>query len=166
MSGSIEFEHPEHFTAGTVGPKGQRTFYLQAGHGGRLVTVKLEKQQVGALAEYLAGLLADLPGPNERQPLARTELIDPVEPVFVVGALGVAFEESDQSLLLVAEELVDDDDTDPERVPANARFRISRGRAAAFVEHARELVAAGRPACRVCGRPADLRGPVCVPCAN
>jgi uncharacterized repeat protein (TIGR03847 family) len=166
MTESIEFDHPEHFTVGTVGPKGHRTFFLQAGHAGRLVTLKIEKQQVGALAEYVAGLLADLPGPPERMPLVRTDLIDPVEPVFVVGALGVAWEEADQSLLLVAEELVDDDEEPGSRVPANARFRISRARAGAFVEHARSIVAAGRPPCRVCGRPADLQGVLCVACAN
>jgi uncharacterized repeat protein (TIGR03847 family) len=163
MNESLEFEHPEHFTAGTVGPKGARTFFLQAGDQGRLVTVKLEKQQVAALAEYLEELLDDLPGPTERMAVSRHELIEPVEPVFVVGALGVAYEEADGSLLLVAEEMLPDDD---DSTPTNIRFRISRARAADFVEHARTLVAAGRPPCRVCGRPADLGGPVCVPCAN
>ena len=40
----------EHFTAGTVGPPGQRVFYLQAGAAAQLVTLRCEKQQVGASA--------------------------------------------------------------------------------------------------------------------
>ena len=52
---------PERFTVGTVGEPGQRTFFIQAAYNGELVTLKCEKQQVGALAEHLAGLLADLP---------------------------------------------------------------------------------------------------------
>ena len=48
------------FTAGTVGPPGQRVFYFQARDGDTVVTLRCEKQQVAALAEYFAGLLDDL----------------------------------------------------------------------------------------------------------
>ena len=40
------FDPPERFVAGTVGPPGQRTFFLQAREGVRVVSVALEKQQV------------------------------------------------------------------------------------------------------------------------
>ena len=43
------FEPPERFVAGTVGPPGERVFYLQARGGGRLVSVALEKVQVALL---------------------------------------------------------------------------------------------------------------------
>ena len=58
---SFEIDTPFVFTAGTVGEPGHRVFYVQAQGDGQVVTLKLEKQQVGALAEYLSGLLADLP---------------------------------------------------------------------------------------------------------
>src|SRR5947207_15524283 len=51
------FEPPERFVAGTVGPPGERTFYLQARGGGRLVSVAPEKVQVTLLAEKLDELL-------------------------------------------------------------------------------------------------------------
>ena len=60
MSASFDFEAPDHFTTGTVGPSGQRVFYLQARDGDLVVTVRCEKQQVAALADYFAGLLDDL----------------------------------------------------------------------------------------------------------
>ena len=44
------FDEPTVFPVGTVGPPGQRVFYLQVGHGGSVATFKLEKQQVAALA--------------------------------------------------------------------------------------------------------------------
>ena len=50
---SFDLGEPDGFTAGAVGPKGQRVFYLQAREGRLVVTLKLEKQQVGALADYL-----------------------------------------------------------------------------------------------------------------
>ena len=53
------FEPPERFVAGTVGEPGERTFFLQARGGGRLVSVALEKVQVSLLAEKLEELLAE-----------------------------------------------------------------------------------------------------------
>ena len=53
---SFDVADPMVFTAGTVGPPGKRVFYIQAQGDGVVVTLKCEKQQVGALADYLAGL--------------------------------------------------------------------------------------------------------------
>ncbi|MDH4159786.1 MAG: DUF3090 domain-containing protein, partial [Actinomycetota bacterium] len=55
-----EFVEPERFVAGTVGPVGQRTFFLQARQSTRLVSVALEKAQVAALAERIDDLLDTL----------------------------------------------------------------------------------------------------------
>ena len=54
------FEHPDRFTAGTVGEPGNRSFYLQAREGDRISSVLLEKIQVALLAERLTQLLADV----------------------------------------------------------------------------------------------------------
>src|SRR3954451_23837606 len=51
------FDPPERFVAGTVGPPGQRTFFLQARTGARLTSVALEKQQVSVLADHTDGPL-------------------------------------------------------------------------------------------------------------
>src|SRR5581483_7695339 len=47
------FDRPRRFVAGTVGAPGERTFYLQAADGSRVVSVALEKQQVAVLADRL-----------------------------------------------------------------------------------------------------------------
>ena len=54
------FDPPERFVAGTVGDPGNRTFFLQARDGGRVVSVALEKVQVAVLAERLGDLLGEL----------------------------------------------------------------------------------------------------------
>ena len=51
------FDPPERFVAGTVGEPGERTFFLQARDGGRVVSVVLEKVQVAVLADRLNRLL-------------------------------------------------------------------------------------------------------------
>jgi len=49
VSESYRLDAPDHFTVGTVGPPGQRVFYLQAREARRIVTLKVEKEQVRAL---------------------------------------------------------------------------------------------------------------------
>ncbi len=64
MSRSFELPEVEWATVGTVGPPGQRTFYLQARQDDQMVTLKLEKQQVAAIAQFLGEILSDLPVPD------------------------------------------------------------------------------------------------------
>jgi uncharacterized repeat protein (TIGR03847 family) len=54
------FDPPERFVAGTIGNPGNRTFFLQAREGGRVISVALEKVQVAVLAERLGDLLGEL----------------------------------------------------------------------------------------------------------
>lgn len=160
MSPSFDLPEAEHFTTGAVGPPGQRVFYLQAGTAGSVVSLKLEKQQVAALAEHLDGMLSDLP---PVPPGSAPELREPVVAQWTVGGLGVAFDEDADRVVLVAQELVPDDVDDDDA--ATARVRLTRSQVAAFIERARELVAAGRPPCRFCGLPIDPAGHAC-PRAN
>ena len=60
------FDPPERFVAGTVGEPGDRTFFLQARDGGRVVSVVLEKVQVAVLAERLGDLLDELDSAGSR----------------------------------------------------------------------------------------------------
>lgn len=152
------------FTAGTIGPKGARTFYLQAtADGGEMFTFKLEKQQVAALAQYLASLLEGL-GPIEYAPeTSDPELVEPFEELWVVGSIGVAWNELAQQVVVGVEEF--DDDPDDPLPSASAHFTMSPAHAASFVRTAVELVEAGRPPCQYCGAPLNDEGGWC-PCHN
>jgi len=163
---SFEIDSPDHFTAGAIGPPGQRVFYLQSRDAGRLITLKLEKEHVRALAEYLGGLLARVkgaPGPARDD----ADLLQPVEAAWDVGSLAVGYDEGQDRVLVEASELQEEaeEETAPAPEPAMARFRITRAQAAAFVERANDLMKGGRPTCPVCSRPMDPEGHVC-PRAN
>jgi uncharacterized repeat protein (TIGR03847 family) len=157
MSASFEFKAPDLFTAGALGRPGQRVFYLQARQRRTVATLRLEKDQVNALAEYLGQLLEKLPAATLREP-GDLALLEPVEAAWVVGSLGVAYEEGQDRIVVVAEELREEDAPGQ---AASARFHLSRAQAAAFVDRARGLVKAGRKPCRVCGRPMNPDGHVC-----
>ena len=166
MSASFQLDGPDHFTAGAVGPPGQRVFYLQAREADTLVTLKCEKEQVAALAEYLGGLLARLPG-HAAAAGDKPELLEPLEAAWPVGSLGVGYDGDRDRIVVIANERIEDEDTEAEEKsgggpePASARFAITRTQAVTFIERARGLQRAGRPTCPMCGEPKDPAGHAC-----
>lgn len=166
---SYELTCVDHFAAGAVGEPGQRVFYLQAAQGEHVVTLRLEKQQVAALCEHLAAMMADLPEVDPA-PGGSTGLRAPVDAAWVVGAMGVAYEQADDRILVVAEELsaepVDDDTFDDlfevlGDQAGTARFHIPRSLVPGFVEHGLSVIGAGRPVCDLCQGPMDPSGHHC-----
>ena len=154
---SFDLPAPDVFTAGTVGPPGQRIFYLQAREDDVVATVRCEKQQVSALADYFAGLLDDLEPAPYGVAVAELHLTEPFQELWTVGPIGVAYDEPSDRIVVVLEELVDEDVEEG----ASVKVRLNRAQVSAFVRHARELVSAGRPPCRFCGLPLDPAGHAC-----
>jgi uncharacterized repeat protein (TIGR03847 family) len=166
------FEPPERFVAGTVGPPGERVFYLQARGGGRLVSVALEKVQVALLAEKLDELLGEahrrfgIVLPEVEADTPDNEPLDsPVDEEFRVGTLGLAFDVDTSTVVIEAiaageteeEEETDDEAADLDRL----RVRLTPAATRSFIERARRVVAAGRPPCPLCGQPLDPKGHLC-----
>ena len=169
------FEPPERFVAGTVGPPGERVFFLQARGGGRLVSVALEKVQVQLLAEKLDELLAEA---NRRFGIdlptlalaADNEPLDtPLDEEFRVGTLGLAFDVDTATVVIEAiaagegeaevEDEAEDEDADADR--DRLRVRLTPQETRAFIERAKRVLASGRPPCPLCGQPLDPRGHLC-----
>ena len=190
MSESFDFSTPDLFTAGTIGPPGQRVFYLQTREGDALVTLKCEKEQVRVLGEYLGRLLERLSTPATAGG-GDLALIEPATPAWIVGSIGVGYDETADRVVLVIEEVreqeeaeaeeSDQEEEEEEAQPeveeaeteseeegepaesdrASGRVRLTRAQVAAFVERARGLIEAGRPTCRLCGRPMNPGGHRC-----
>ncbi|MBB5873808.1 putative repeat protein (TIGR03847 family) [Allocatelliglobosispora scoriae] len=171
------FEPPERFVAGTVGPPGERAFFLQARGGGRLVTVALEKVQVALLAEKLEELLTeahrrfDMPMPGTEVSDPDNEPLDaPVDEEFRVGTLGLAYDVDSETVIIEAiavneaEPDTEPDDSLDEEVDEDLdrlRVRLTPGEVRAFIARARRLLSAGRPPCPLCGQPLDPAGHLC-----
>jgi len=168
------FDPPERFVAGTVGAPGERTFFLQAREGARMVSVALEKVQVAVLAERLDQLLDEVrrrgsgggptdPGVDDVEPLET-----PVFEEFRVGTMALGWDGDGERVVIEAHavrpneeqrsEPPDDDDEDAGDV---LRVRIPAATARAFARRAARVVAAGRPPCPLCGQPLDPEGHVC-----
>ena len=177
------FDPPERFVAGTTGDPGNRTFFLQARDGGRVVSVALEKVQVAVLAERLGDLLGELDRrgvphgvPDEVLPEVGTSVDDDAAPLdeplveaFRAGSLTLGWDPDAERVLLEARaqdedgEAIDpdEDDDEDEDGPDLLRVRLTAEAARSFVARAARVVAGGRPPCPLCGAPLDPRGHIC-----
>ncbi len=174
------FDDPDRFIVGTIGQPGSRTFYLQAREGSSVVSVVLEKVQVAALAERLKELLDEVRKQGVEVPLAPDDvdrdsggLELPVVEAFRVGAMAIVWDGEDNSLLVEARALEEDEegaaeaddadeiDFDDEDGPDVVRVRLEPTEALAFADRALQVVEAGRPPCPFCGQPLNPEGHIC-----
>ena len=170
------FDNPQRFVAGTVGAPGERTFFLQARTGTRVVSVSLEKQQVSLLSERLLELLEQVSraesldisyrGPADLEPLD-----NPIQEEFRVGTLALGWNTETQQVIIEAHAATESFDDVPEleedanEGPDVLRVRLKCSLATAFCNRANAVVAAGRPPCPLCSEPLDQQGHIC-PRAN
>jgi uncharacterized repeat protein (TIGR03847 family) len=155
----------DRITTDAIGKPGGRVFYLQARQGGRLVTIICEKEHVAGLAMAIDEVLLSLADDDvdavvEPDPVIEQgmDLEYPLEPVFRAGRVNLGYDQVSELLVILAYELMDEDDDDP---PSVARFWATPAQMRAFSIHGQEVVAAGRPICAMCGQPIDPEGHFC-----
>lgn len=176
----MQHDPPDRFVAGTVGPPGERAFFLQAVSGDIIHTVALEKEQVRLLAQRMQEVLDETLASDAScgiPAVSPTGLADlqilavPLEPEFRVAALALGWNQATQRLVVEAHAALTEDDDVPDLEsdgPLGAdllRVRLTGTGARVFAEHALRVVAAGRPECPFCHLPLDPTGHVC-PRAN
>ena len=164
MSDDFDFDAPDHCTVGVMGEVGQRLFLFYCRQGLTETTVKVEKQQVAVLASYLGRIVKELGRPGhlpEDLDFYGTEEFE-----WVVGTIGVSYDEELDRIIVVLEEIgVDEEDEGDEEEVAESghvlRVALTREQAAAFAIHATRLVEAGRPPCPLSALPLDPAGHNC-----
>lgn len=170
------FDNPERFVVGTVGVPGDRTFFMQARNGNRIVSVVLEKEQVSLLAERLLDLLQQVETVQgvvlTNTAAADLEPLDnPITEEFRVGTLALGWNEKTEQVVIEAHAMtesfddVPDLEEDTDSGPDVIRVRITGTYARGFAERALSVVAAGRPPCPLCNLALDPQGHIC-PRAN
>jgi uncharacterized repeat protein (TIGR03847 family) len=182
-----EFDPPERFVVGTVGEPGQRTFFIQARSGPRMVSVALEKQQVAALAERVDELLDQVLDDGSSRELVpavapldlddQAPLEQPIEEEFRAGTMTLSWDPGTSRVVIEVFPITDEgvvgedgDDEDELEIEAYEEpepqevllVRITPGAARAFALRAGRVVEAGRPSCPFCGGPIAPSGHLCV----
>ena len=138
----------EHFVTGAVGEPGSRRFFIEIRTDDGLEWFALEKQQAAAMAQRSLEILREMgipvakPGPD---------LLEPIEPTFRVGEIGIGADGESVVMML----------TPTDENQESVTFLVSTETLGAMAARTADVVAAGRPPCRFCGRPKDAEGHVC-----
>jgi uncharacterized repeat protein (TIGR03847 family) len=151
------FDQPDRFVSGTVGPPGDRTFFIQVRAGSRITSVALEKEQVAVLADRLDDLLDQVGEEADAAP-DPAPLDQPIEQEFRVGTMTLAWDEDAKSVVIEAFAATESEDAEAEEVLV---VQLPPAMARGFSERAKLVVAAGRPNCQFCGQPIDPDGHIC-----
>jgi len=142
----------EFITIGTVGPKGKRVFHLQAGHEGKIVSFTIEKEQAWALSEAIQEFIEELDNRLDVQTEVEMAALDmdlrePIQPIFRISQMGLAFDEESQMIIVMAQELAGENEDS-----GVVRMWCTREQLYALSIQAMDTVEAGRPNPRQNGR--------------
>jgi uncharacterized repeat protein (TIGR03847 family) len=160
---SVDLDPLDGIGIGTVGPPGQRQFFLRAAGHGESIVLSCEKFHVQGLITRILQLLeaqgvdpalsGDPPPPPE-----------PGQADWVIGELGLGYHESRRMFVIVAREASPEEGVEQAEL-ATARFWASSEQIREFARQAAAVVASGRPPCPYCGLPLDPSGHPC-PASN
>jgi uncharacterized repeat protein (TIGR03847 family) len=155
----FELDPVDQIAIAAVGQPGQRQFFLLASGAGRTLTLTCEKSQIQALivrlqqmmsTQGIEGAQASLPGST----------LQPGEPEWQVGEMGIGYHEDRRMFVLVASQGAAGEEGAGDDAPS-VRFWLSHQQVAAFSKQAETVLTAGRPLCPRCGLPMDPAGHPC-----
>lgn len=159
--------HPvTHITTDAIGQPGKRVFYIQGWQNERTITLIIEKIQIQSLAigyeQFLTEIQEKFPNLSE----ANGDFVEdkmhihpPVDPLFRVGEVGLGYDAENDLVVLVARELLPEDQNAEEA--SVVRFWCTRSQLRALCRWGMEVAAHGRPLCPQCGQPMDAEGHFC-----
>ncbi len=142
-----DFRDSTHFMVGAIGQPGSRLFFLQIGDYSERLHLKLEKEQVIALAGFLESTLEDMPEPEFGH---IASILDPFsDPEWIVGEISVGVDVANQHMIVSISEFPPEE----EMAPSTAQIKINQTQANAFIADAHDLLTSSRPPCKLCGQP-------------
>jgi uncharacterized repeat protein (TIGR03847 family) len=162
-----ELDPVDRIAVAAVGQPGQRQFFLLASGSGRKLTLTCEKSQIQALIVRLNQMM-ETQGIHVAEKVPAATTLEPGEPEWQVGEMGLGYHEVRQMFVLVASQAAAGEEGQPaagdERSAGEApsvRFWLSHEQVVAFAKQAETVLTAGRTLCPRCGLPMDPAGHPC-----
>ena len=155
----------DHLTVDAIGKPGSRVFYIQGTKGVETVSLIIEKIQLQSLIigikDFLEEISKQFDKSPEPDPGYREELMQikpPVDPLFRVGDMGLAYDENNDMVGIIAKEAPADTSVEEGSV---VRFWCTRSQLLAIANWALVVVERGRPICPQCLQPMEPEGHFC-----
>ena len=167
----IDLDPVSHITTDAIGKPGMRVFYIQAWQENRVITLLVEKVQIQTLSIGVEHFLRELRQKYPELTPSSGEFFEekmsiqpPVDPLFRVGELGLAYETELDKVVLIAREIPTDQEIQSPSDGESARivrFWCTRSQIEALALWGLEITARGRARCPQCGEPMDPEGHFC-----
>lgn len=162
----IDLDPVLRLTTDAIGQPGQRIFYIQGRDEHTLVTLLIEKAQIQTLSlgvdQFMKELDDRFPGldPASKDYSEEEMRIEtPVEPLFRIGEIGLAYDADRDLVCLIANEIISEGMSEEDINVV--RFWCTRPQLLALSTWGMELASRGRPICPQCGEPMDPGGHFC-----
>lgn len=155
----FELDPVDDIAVAAVGQPGQRQFFLLASGAGRTLTLACEKSQIQALIVRLQQMMATQ-GVEAVQVTQTSSHLQPGEPEWQVGEMGLGYHEDRRMFVLVASQAAVGEEGPRDDAPS-VRFWLSHEQVVTFSKQAETVLTAGRPLCPRCGLPMDPAGHPC-----
>jgi uncharacterized repeat protein (TIGR03847 family) len=162
----LDLDPITHITTDAIGQPGQRTFYLQVWQENKAFTLLVEKIQIQSLAIGLDQFLDEVAEKHPNLPAASADYVEekmhinpPVDPLFRVGEIGLAYDTDRDLIIIVAREILGEElDQDEASV---VHIWCTRSQLKALCAWGLEITSHGRPLCPQCGEPMEPSGHFC-----
>jgi uncharacterized repeat protein (TIGR03847 family) len=161
-----ELDPVSYITVDAIGKPGERVFFIQGAAADHTLTVLIEKVQIQSLAVGVEQFLTEISQRFPELPEASGDFVEehmhlhpPLDPVFRVGEIGLAYDSDRDLICLIAREILTGEMT-PEDASV-VRFWCTRAQLRAMCRWGLEVAGRGRPVCPQCGEPMDPEGHFC-----
>jgi uncharacterized repeat protein (TIGR03847 family) len=162
----LDLDPITHITTDAIGQPGQRTFYLQVWQETKAYTLLVEKIQIQSLSIGLEQFLGEVAEKHPNLPPASADYSEeklhinpPLDPLFRVGELGLAYDSDRDLIIIIAREILGEE---LDQVEASVvRIWCTRSQLQALCAWGLEVTTRGRPLCPQCGEPMDPSGHFC-----
>jgi uncharacterized repeat protein (TIGR03847 family) len=156
----FELDPVDQIAVAAVGQPGQRQFFLLASGAGRTLTLACEKSQIQALLVRLQQMI-ETQGVEAAEATVPASALQPGEPEWQVGEMGLGYHEDRRMFVLVASRGAAGEESGSAEDAPSVRFWLSHQQVVAFSKQAETVLTAGRPLCPRCGLPMDPAGHPC-----
>lgn len=155
----------DHITVDAIGKPGNRIFYIQGTQGDQVASLIIEKIQLQTLIIGIKDFLKEVSQRFNRQTVTistykenEMQIQPPVDPLFRVGDMGLAYDEGNDMVCIIAKETpLDTADSESSIV----RYWCTRPQLVNIGSWAVAVVERGRPICPQCQQPMEPEGHFC-----